>query len=571
MISPAAVEQETYLVETAILRDHLSRHRVIAGMASGLLLWTSFPPVEWSWIAWVALAPLFWLATLRGSPLKTYLAAWAGGLVFWLLALQWVRLSDSSAWLGWILMALIFSLWWPGFLALVRWSIYRLSIPLVMAAPIVWVGGEFLRAYFLSGFPWYYLAHSQFRHLYVIQIADFTGSLGISVLIVVVNAFIVDFVSRPLLQVTKTGTRLARRQHIRLCVVTILLGTTLCYGAFRVSNAPFRDGPTLALLQSNIERRHKLKGDPQKIIARFAALVEQAVAQRKLPDLIVWPETAYPYGYIAIDSKIVPATLERQVHSISPTIAVDKWVEGKKAIEDELHQWADMTKAPMLVGISFYDHRLGSLEKFNSAILFSPEVAQIHFYHKMHLVPFGEYIPFIDIMPWLSILTPYHGGRLPRLSFGHEPGLIPLKDYLLAVTICFEDTVPQVINRFFDGTAGTRQPDVLVNLSNDGWFHGSAELDMHLAIGAFRAVEHRVPLARAVNTGFSALVDGNGEIQSYLAKDTEGVLAVTVPLDDRQSLYSRLGDWLGLSCLAVTIGLVPLGIFRKRPRPGPQN
>ena len=213
----------------------------------------------------------------------------------------------------------------------------------------------------------------------------------------------------------------------------------------------------------------------------------------------------------------------------------------------------------------------GSLEKFNSAILFTPEVAQIYFYHKMHLVPFGEYIPFVDIMPWLSILTPYHGGRLPRLSFGREPRLIPLKEYLLAVTICFEDTVPQVINRFFDGTAGTRQPDVLVNLSNDGWFHGSAELDMHLAIGAFRAVEHRVPLARAVNTGFSALVDGNGEIQSYLAKDKEGVLAVTVPLDDRQSVYSRVGDWLGLSCLAVTIGLVPLGIFRKPPRPVPQN
>ena len=190
------------------------------------------------------------------------------------------------------------------------------------------------------------------------------------------------------------------------------------------------------------------------------------------------------------------------MHSISPTIAVDKWVEVKKAIEDDLHHWADTTRVPMLVGSSFYDHRVGSLEKFNSAILFTPEVAQIYFYHKMHLVPFGEYIPFVDIMPWLSILTPYHGGRLPRLSFGREPRLIPLKEYLLAVTICFEDTVPQVINRFFDGTAGTRQPDVLVNLSNDGWFHGSAELDMHLAIGAFRAVEHRVPLAVRRQHGF---------------------------------------------------------------------
>jgi apolipoprotein N-acyltransferase len=571
MTSPAALEQETHSIERAILRDRVSRHRLVAGVASGVLLWTSFPPVEWSWIAWIALAPLFWLATLRGSLLKTYLAAWAGGLVFWLLALQWVRLCDPSAWLGWVFMAVIFSLWWPGFLALLRWSVYRLQIPLLLAAPIIWVGGEFLRAYFLTGFPWYYLAHSQFRHLYVIQIADLTGSLGISFLIAVFNAFVVEFVSRPLLQVTKTGIRLARRQHIRLCLVTILLGTSVCYGAFRISNATFHDGPKLVLLQSNLEQRYKMKGDPSEILARLAALVEQAIAGRETPDLIVWPETAYPYGFIAIDPQIDPATLERQVHSISPTITVDKWVNLKKGIEDDLRHWTDLIKVPMLVGCSFYDHRAGSLEKFNSAILFSPGISQIHYYHKQHLVPIGEYIPFIEIMPWISILTPYDRGRLPRLSFGRQPRLIPLNDYSLAVTICFEDTVPQVINQFFGEAAAARKPDVLVNLSNDGWFHGSAELDMHLAIGAFRAVEHRVPLARAVNTGFSALVDGNGEIQSYLPKDTEGVLAVTVPLDDRQSLYSRLGDWLGLSCFAVTIGLVPLGIFRKPRGPSRHN
>ena len=302
-------------------------------------------------------------------------------------------------------------------------------------------------------------------------------------MIAVFNAFVVDLMSRPLLQVTKTGTRLATRQHIRLCTVTVLLGTTFCYGAYRVSNALFHDGPRLALLQSNIEQKHKMKGDPRKTIARFAVLIERAIADRQLPDLIVWPETAYPYGYIAIDSKIDPLTLERQVQSIAPSMTGDKWVDAKKAIDDDLHHWADVTKVPMLVGSSFYDHQPGSLEKYNSAILFSPGVSLIYHYHKMHLVPFGEYIPFIDVMPWLSILTPYHGGRLPRLSFGSQPRLIPLKEYLLAVTICFEDTVPQVISRFFDGAAGDRQPDVLVNLSNDGWFHGSAELDMHLAIG----------------------------------------------------------------------------------------
>ena len=570
MTSPATLEQETRSSETAFLSDRVSRHRMVAGVASGFLLWTSFPPLEWSWIAWIALAPLFWLATLGGSRWKTYLAAWAGGLVFWLLALEWVRVADSSAWLGWIFMATIFSLWWPGFLALARWSVYRLQIPLILAAPIIWVAGEFIRAYFLSGLPWYYLAHSQFRHLYLIQIADLTGSLGISFLITVFNAFVVDLLSRPLLQITKTGTRLARRQHVRLCLVTVLLGMTACYGAIRIAYALFHDGPRLALLQSNIEQRLKMTGDPLKTIARFEALIEQAIADSEPPDLIVWPETSYPYGFIAIDSKIDPAALERQVHSISSEITVEKWLRKKQAIEEDLHEWVNRIKIPMLVGSSFHDHTPVSHAKYNSAILFSPAVSDTQFYHKMHLVPMGEYIPFIDIMPWLSMLTPYHGERLPRLNFGDQPRLISLHEQLMAVTICFEDTIPQVINRFF-AEPGERQPDVLINLSNDGWFHGSAELDMHLAIGVFRAVEHRVPLARAVNTGFSALVDGNGEIRAFLPKDTEDILAVTVPLDDRRSLYSRFGDWLGLSCLAVTIGLVPIGIVRKPRGPARQN
>ncbi len=167
-------------------------------------------------------------------------------------------------------------------------------------------------------------------------------------------------------------------------------------------------------------------------------------------------------------------------------------------------------------------------------------------------------------LPWLMKLAPYRGEKPPSLSFGKEPRLLGLGPHRLAVSICFEDTIPQVINRFFVPAGDGHQPDVLINLSNDGWFHDSSELDVHLAIAAFRAVEHRVPLARAVNTGLTALIDGNGQIRANLPKEMDDVLSVTVPLDDRTSLYSRWGDWFGLSCLAITIGLVPIGIVRKR-------
>ena len=219
----------------------------------------------------------------------------------------------------------------------------------------------------------------------------------------------------------------------------------------------------------------------------------------------------------------------------------------------------------MLVGSLYYDHHAASFAKYNSAILFEPMVRAVRAFHKIHLVPFGEYIPFLETMPWLTVFTPYRNGYVPTLNFGHEPITLPLGPYRMAVAICFEDTVPHVIRRFFHEAEG-REPDMVINLSNDGWFHGSSELDMHLAVSVFRTIEHRVPLARAVNTGISALIDGNGEIRDLLPRLTEAVLSVTVPLDDRTSNYTVLGDWLGISCLAVTIGMLPMGFLSGRVR-----
>jgi apolipoprotein N-acyltransferase len=569
MTSVAAPVEDALSRLTAEVSSQSARHCLLAGLASGVGLWASFPPLEWSWLAWVALAPLFWLVTLRRTRVNVYLAAWAGGFIFWLLAVEWLRMLDANAWLAWLVMGLVFSLWWPIFLALARWAVFRLEIPLMLAAPILWVATEYARAYFLTGFPWYYLAHSQYRRLYLIQIADFSSSLGVSMLIAIVNAMLVDLLTLPLLRSSKLGRRLTVRQNMRICLVTILLGTTLCYGAFRVSNARFRDGPKLALLQSNIEQRRKEKGDPERIISEFVGLVERALARRDLPDLIVWPETSYPYGYIAVDPAVEPGALDSQVRSLTSKISTAGWLERRSAIAADLHLRTDRAGAPMLVGSIYYEHRPEAVDRYNSAILLQPDHSTIHFYHKMHLVPFGEYFPLIETFPWLAALTPYHGEKVQSLSFGREPLTLPLGPYRLAVSICFEDTMPQVIRRFFTAAPRDHQPDVLINLSNDGWYHGSPELDMHLAIGVFRAVEHRVPLARAVNTGLTALVDGNGEIREALPKETQGVLSITVPLDDRTSCYSGWGDWLGLSCLAVSIGLVPVGLVRKPRAPSP--
>jgi apolipoprotein N-acyltransferase len=546
------------------------RHRLAAGVVSGLVLWTTFPPMEWGLLAWIALTPLFWLVTVEGAPGRTYLAAWAGGLVFWILAVPWLRLIGPGAWIGWIVLGSVFSLWWPLFLAMARWARFRLGVPLILAAPIAWVTVEYLLAYFLTGFPWYYLAHSQYRYLYVIQIADITGSLGVSLLIAIVNAWLVELVTTPLLRSAKgRPPRLTTGQMVRLWAVTVLVGSTLCYSAYRVSTARFRPGPWVSLLQSNLEQGFKFQRDSLVTRDGFRKLIQRATAHNPKPDLIVWPETSYPFGFIMTAPNLDQAVLKQQVDRITegavPPITTEAWVDKQKAVVEDLRLMTAEAGVPMLVGSGVYDHQPDRYHRYNTALLFQPSRPGYEFYHKMHLVPFGEFIPLIDLVPWLSSLTPYRD-KIPDLSFGREPHIFQVGPYRVAAVICFEDTIPQVINQFFQDVEPSREPDLLINLSNDGWYPDSSELDIHLAIGVFRTIEHRIPLARAVNTGFSALVDGNGEIRARLPKSVEDELTVQVPLDDRTTWYSRWGDWLGLSCLAVTIGWIPLGLFRRKER-----
>jgi apolipoprotein N-acyltransferase len=543
---------------------------VALAVTSAVLLWFSFPPVGWSWLAWVALAPLFLLVPSDRPSWSVYFASWIGGLVFWVLSIQWVRLTDPTAWLAWLVMAAFLSLWWPGFLFLARQAVRRLRVPMMLSVPVVWVALEFVRAFVLTGFPWYYLAHSQYLNIPLIQMADVTGALGVSFLVAMANAFWVDLLTRPLFQRSARGSGLARAQVIRMAVLIAAVGGALGYGAFRLSTASFRPGPRLALVQSNIKQIYKQSLSPEKIVDVYEGLIKQVLRSPDRPDLIVWPETAYPYGFVTIDPLLDAAAFAAQVEQIHPGDSPDQWLQRQQAVAGHLHGWTDAIGVPMLVGTILHDFERGGVSRYNAAVLFEPGSRSIQHYNKLHLVPFGEYVPLVKTFPWLVVLTPYRDSeRIPGLTFGTEPRWFNLKDFKLATAICFEDTLPDVVRRFFHETTDGRQPDLLLNLSNDGWFHWSEELDMHLAVSVFRAVENRVPLARAVNTGISALIDGNGRITARLPKNTEGLLTVIAELDDRVSLYSDWGDWLGWACLAVSVGLLFLAlgdlILRRRP------
>jgi apolipoprotein N-acyltransferase len=326
----------------------------------------------------------------------------------------------------------------------------------------------------------------------------------------------------------------------------------------RISSSRFRPGPRLALLQTDFRQELKNHPDFRVIMATLERLVIKAGEQTPRPDLIVWPETSYPVGMVRIDPELPESEFRTQAYRFDPEMTVSDWRDRHDRGMQELPAFAALFDRPMVVGTSSYHFRPGGMDRLNSAIVVRPSAIDAVGYHKQALVPFGEYIPFVETLPWLLKFTPYTDGYIPSLSFGNGPRTLNIDGTRYAPIICFEDTIPHIVLGFF----ADNRPDVLLNLTNDGWFRGTAEHQAHLAISVFRSVECRTPMARAVNTGISALIDGNGRIRKTMARETSGVLTVEVPLDGRSSLYIRFGDWLPLTCLAITIGLFPLAVVR---------
>jgi apolipoprotein N-acyltransferase len=178
-------------------------------------------------------------------------------------------------------------------------------------------------------------------------------------------------------------------------------------------------------------------------------------------------------------------------------------------------------------------------------------------------VLFGEYVPFAEQFPWLQRFTP-----LPSsLAAGKEPVSFPVAGLRIAPNICYETVLPHVIRRQVRKlTERGEEPDVLVNLTNDGWFWGSSELDMHLACGVFRAVECRKPFLIAANTGFSAWIDSGGRILQQGPRRKSGTILAMVAAGDRSSWYLDHGDWFAGCCLVACLALAGIGLVRRRQK-----
>ncbi|TWT89002.1 Apolipoprotein N-acyltransferase [Pseudobythopirellula maris] len=522
------------------------RRTLAVSLVGSLLLWLAQPPLGWWPLAWVGVVP--WLVVARREAAfgrKDWLAVWLAGTAYWLAALWWVCLPHPLTPIGWLFLCAYLGCYPLAFVAIVRRC---RRVPVWVVAPAAWVALEFVQAHLFSGFLMGAPSHSQIGRIWLIQVAWATGAYGVSGMLILMSSLLSEW------------------RRLSSCIVLgmyvgLLFALSATVHERRHTRRHHNEQPTIALIQG--DTRATWDPDPERhrrIMDRQVALSREALRQAQSEgmglDLVVWPESMFRTPLITFGGGYNPP----EGVDIATTNAAANTLNYLRGLSNELG-------AAMLVGIDRFDY-LGAAapdpefqyDVYNSAALVSADGDLTAVYDKTHRVPFGEYIPLAEGMPALYYLTPMAGGLRP----GAGPVAMPVETASgetvnFATNICYESVVPHVIRRHVrELTEAGAAPDVLVNVTNDAWFWGASELDMHLACDIFRAVETRTPMIVAANGGLSAVIDASGRVVEKGPRMAEHVIVARVPARpiSGPSFYVRYGDWFAWCCLIVTAGAV---------------
>ncbi len=534
------------------------RSTLASAILGSVLCWLAFPPVGLSLLVWVA--PMAWLMLVCLEQLpgrRPYGALWLAGSLFWLLTVHWIRLPHPANYLAWLVLAAYLGAYLPAFVALARAGVHHWRLPLWLVAPTVWTGLDWLRNHLMTGFGMGSLAHTQVGFPQVIQIADLFGEYGVTFLIVLVASSLTNFTA------SVFSSRISSGQSFRpmLCLLpgTMVLAAAIFYGSLGVAVPVAKPQAVarIALIQGNTLA--DWKNDPERqaqIVAEHLQLSQDAVREslerdgRKV-DLVIWPETSFRQPLVTVEEGYAPP--KDRVHP--------SYISGGQS---QLAELTKLLEAAVLVGIDRVhifpdDEGQPDYDSFNSSVLVDSQGVVLGTYDKMHRVPFGEYIPFAEWFPSLYEFTPLTGGT----DAGQGPAKnLRLGEILIAPNICYETAVPHLIRRQVNEATDSVHPDVLINLTNDAWYWGSSELDMHLACGVFRAIEMRTPVVIAANGGLSASIDAYGTVRQVTERQQAAFLLVDLEGSSMTSLYRTYGDWFAIACVLCCIVLAS----RKRRR-----
>ncbi|MDD5567728.1 MAG: apolipoprotein N-acyltransferase [Candidatus Omnitrophica bacterium] len=489
---------------------------ILFSLLSGTLLAFSFNNPKLWIFSWFAFIPLF--LSLNNKTLKqSFLLSLFTGITFWAGSIFWLV---NVTLIGTILLSLYLALYFAAFGLIVRPHTRHSQFYVFLFVPASWVLLEYIRSHLLTGFPWSLLGYSQYLNLPVIQIADITGVWGVSFLIMFTNVAGVEIIH-------SLKARLIRRLKAVIILVILVFSSVLAYGHFRlgVSDGVKKTGQIrIALIQGNIPQELKWEQDSREfIMERYFNLT--SLALKDTPDLIVWPEAALPVV-----------------------------LEEEPIYYERLLSYSNTISRPLLFGAVTYRDNL----YYNSALLLSKEGKLSDRYDKLHLVPFGEYIPLRKALPFLETVAPI--GDIAR---GKEYTIFKVRNKF-GVLVCFEDVFPELSRRFVKEGA-----DFLVNITNDAWFGKTTEASQHLAASVFRAIENRVNLVRCANTGISGFISPQGKILSLVSDPSgnhifiPGYLTRDIYLYTQRTLYGYSGDFLIILCALYIIFI----LLRDRIKP----
>jgi apolipoprotein N-acyltransferase len=501
-------------------------------LLSGLLLFLSFPKFGHGAVAWFSLAPLL-LAIAGASPRRaTWLAYLTGvsgaiGILYWtaLVVIQYGGLSLPLGIGVMLLLCLAYGL--PT--ALFGWGVSRAYRAFgaygLLLAPAIWVGTEILRAHTLFEFPWCLLGYSQHRWLPVIQIADVAGVYGVSFMVAAASA-VLAFVLHE---------RRAVERRMASVAFLLLLAATVGYGVFRLQETRPESGRIrIGIVQASIAQGDKWAPEMELAnLDRHLALSRAAIAEK--PQLLVWPESAVPFYF-----------------DYEPTIA------------DPLRDFVRANHVSLIFGNDDLQPRAAAIPRvWVGAKVLAPNGELTDRYHKNRLVPFGEYVPLRAVFT----LGGRIGARLVRnvgeFTPGAEASVVHLDGHAVGTFICYEAIFPDLVRQF-----SGRGAELLVNITNDGWYGTTSAPYQHFAMATFRAVENRKWLVRAANTGISGFVDPHGRVVRASSLFDRTAIVDEAAFVPGLTVYARIGDAFAWACLAIAAGVVLLS-FRPSLRGAP--
>ncbi len=511
--------------------DHrFARHiRWLCPVLSGIFLTLIFPPFGVYPLVWVSLVPLLMIID-HDSLKRAFLQGWGCGIVFFFLLAYWIVFVTP---IGMVLLVFYLALYIALFSWAVVWLRKSIKLDFIFTAPVVWCFTEYLRATVMTGFPWDNLGYAFYTDYALIQVAEFTGVSGLSFIAVLANVLIYRTAKKLVPIMLNFKVRRFPIRRLALSVFPLLaflagLGLLSIWGEHRAAwwssqteNLILNDDSTIAiaLIQPNIPQELKWDDTAREYIVRQFDRLTRDAADAK-PDLIIWPESSLP-GFFKYDE--VSTYL---VYSLVKDLRVPIVVGGNRfEIIDDIYYY------------------------YNSAYYVVPgqnedsPVKLAGVYDKIHLVPYGEYIPnkvFLKkIFPGLESIVPFED-----FSFGRQMNIFESGHLNFGISICYEDIFPDLIRRI-----PAQGADFIVNITNDAWYKRSGAPYQHFFMAVYRAVENRVTYVRCSNTGITgcATADGSAVVfrdENGKAIFSEGHMIIRVPrrVSDEPTFFTRHGD-----------------------------